>query len=537
MKKSRPRLPKTPTGISGLDEITGGGLPTGRPTLICGAAGCGKTLLALEFIVRGATQYNEPGVFMAFEEAGKDIAQNSASLGFEIDRLVARKKLVVDSVLVERTDFVETGQYDLEGLFVRLGHAIDAIGAKRVALDTLDSLFSSFQDPVILRSELLRLFRWLKAKGMTTVITGERGDGALTRHGMEEYVSDCVIVLDHRVDKEMSARRLRIAKYRGTTHGTNEYPFLIDEDGFSVLPVTSFGLAQTVTTQRIATGIPGLDAMLGGKGYYRGSSILVSGTAGTGKSSIAAHFVDATCRRGERALYFAFEESPDQIVRNMRSIGIDLGASMKKGLLRIQAARPTLYGLEMHLSTMIKAVQTFKPSVVVVDPLNSFISGGNSNDIKMMLMRLVDFLKTVRITGLFTSLTMGDNAIESTNVAISSLIDTWVLLRDIEASGERNRALYLLKSRGMAHSNQVREFLLTDGGAQLRDVYIGPAGILTGSARAAQEALDEAAQRLREEEIGRRQRGFDPKRELLDAQTGHSRLVHVKANGGKRMPR
>lgn len=515
---SRAQLPKAPTGIQGLDEITGGGLPQGRPTLVCGGAGCGKTLLAMEFLVRGATQFNEPGVFLAFEETAKDLTQNVASLGFDLKDLIARKKMVLDFVYIERSEIEETGEYDLEGLFIRLGEAIDSIGARRVVLDTIESLFAGLPNPLILRAELRRLFRWLKDKGVTAVITGERGDETLTRQGLEEYVSDCVIVLDHRVSDQVSSRRLRVVKYRGSTHGTNEYPFLIDENGFSVLPVTSLGLQQAVSTDRIPTGVARLDTMLGGEGYYRGSSVLISGTAGTGKSSLAAHFADAACGRGERALYFAFEESPNQIMRNMRSIGIDLLPWVQKGLLRFEANRPTFAGLEMHLATMHKAANAFKPQVVIVDPLNSFIIGGNNTEIKMMLMRLVDFLKMNQITGVFTSLTSGGGALEQTDVAISSLIDTWLLLRDIEIGGERNRGLYVLKSRGMAHSNQIREFLLTGHGVELRDVYVGPGGVLTGSARLAQEAHEQAGKLIRQQEIERRRLELDRKRKALEAQ-------------------
>jgi circadian clock protein KaiC len=515
---SRKQLPKSPTGIQGLDEITGGGLPKGRSTLVCGGAGCGKTLLAMEFLVRGATQFNEPGVFMTFEETTKDLTQNVASLGFDLQDLITRKKIVLDFVYIERSEIEDTGEYDLEGLFIRLGQAIDSIGAKRVALDTIESLFSGLPNPLILRAELRRLFRWLKEKGVTAIITGERGERTLTRQGLEEYVSDCVIVLDHRVSDNVSSRRLRVVKYRGSTHGTNEYPFLIDEGGFSVLPVTSLGLQQSASTARISTGIVRLDTMLGGVGYYRGSSVLISGTAGTGKSSLAAHFADAACRRGERALYFSFEESPDQIVRNMRSIGIDLAGWVKKGLLLFQANRPALSGLEMHLTMMHRAINSFKPQVVIVDSLNSFIIGDNETEVTSMLMRLVDFLKTKQITGLFTSLTADGNGAEQTSVAISSLIDSWLLLRDIEIGGERNRGLVILKSRGMAHSNQIREFLLTDHGAELHEVYIGPEGVLTGSARLAQEAQEKAEVLTRKQEIERRQFGLERKRKALEAQ-------------------
>ena len=519
-QKSRPQLPKAPTGIQGLDEITGGGLPKGRPTLVCGGAGCGKTLLAMEFLVRGATQFNEPGVFMAFEEAAKDLAQNVASLGFDLKDLVARKKIVLDFVYIERSEIEESGEYDLEGLFIRLGHAIDSIGAKRVVLDTIESLFGGLPNPLILRAELRRLFRWLKDKGVTAIITGERGEGTLTRQGLEEYVSDCVIVLDHRVSEQTSSRRLRVVKYRGSTHGTNEYPFVIDEDGISVLPVTSLVLQHIASSERVSTGIPRLDAMLGGKGYYRGSSVLVSGTAGTGKSSFAAHFAEAACRRGERVLYFSFEESPSQIMRNMRSIGIELQPWVKKGLLQFHANRPSFAGLETHLTLKHKVINDFKPQVVILDPLNSFVIGDNQIEVKAMLIRLVDFLKTKQITGLFTSLTSSGGTLEQTDVAISSLIDTWLLLRGIEIGGERNRGLSLLKSRGMAHSNQIREFLLTDHGVELCDVYVGPGGVLTGTARLAQEANEQAGKLTRQQEVERRQLELERKRKVLEAQIG-----------------
>ena len=511
-------LAKSSTGIPGLDEITGGGLPKGRPTLVCGGAGCGKTLLAMEFLVRGATQFNEPGVFMAFEETAKDLTQNVASLGFDLKDLIARKKIVVDFVYVERSEIEESGEYDLEGLFIRLGQAIDSIGAKRVVLDTIETLFSGLPNPGILRAELRRLFRWLKDKGVTAIITAERGDGMLTRQGLEEYVSDCVIVLDHRVTEQTSSRRLRVVKYRGSTHGTNEYPFLIDEDGISVLPVTSLALQHIVSSERVSTGIPRLDAMLGGKGYYRGSSVLVSGTAGTGKSSIAAHFADAACRRGERVIYFSFEESPSQIMRNMRSIGIELQPWVKKGLLQFHANRPSFAGLETHLAMKHKVINDFKPQVVILDPLNSFVVGGNEIGVQSMLMRLLDYLKTNQITGLFTNLTAGDSVVEHTEVSISSLIDTWVLLRAIDSGGERNRGLSILKSRGMAHSNQIREFLLTDHGVELRDVYVGAGGVLTGSARLTQEAQDQALQMLRKQEIERQQLELKGKHLALEAQ-------------------
>ncbi len=523
MKKSeayshRKVLPKSPTDIQGLDEITGGGLPKGRPTLVCGGPGCGKTLFAMEFLVRGATEYNEPGVFISFEETEEELSANVASLGFDLDSLRKRKKIWLEHIHVERSEVEQSGEYDLEGLFIRIHEAIESISAKRIVLDTLESLFSGLPNPIILRSELRRLLRWLKKKGVTAVITAERGEDRLTRQGLEEYISDCVILLDHRVTDESSIRRLRVVKYRGSSHGTNEYPFLIDEDGFSVLPVTSLGLNYSSSRERVSTGIPRLDTMLSGKGYFRGSTVLVSGTAGTGKTSIAAKFVEAACKRGERSLFFTFEESPSQLMRNMRSIGINLEPWEKKGLLQFQATRPTHYGLETHLTTSIKLINDFKPSIVILDPINAFVLGENQTEVKTMLLRLVDFLKMKGITAFFTSLTSAGDTMEITDVYISSLIDTWLLLRDIEIGGERNRGLYVLKSRGMAHSNQIREFKLTDQGIDLLDVYIGAEGVLTGSARLSQETKDDAEQLLRQQEFGRREFELERKRKAMEAQ-------------------
>ncbi|HEX9956829.1 MAG TPA: circadian clock protein KaiC [Fibrella sp.] len=510
-------LPKTPTGIIGLDEITGGGLPKGRPTLVCGSAGCGKTLFSMEFIVRGALQFGEPGVFMAFEEKTEELALNVVSLGFDLHQLQKDKLIKLDHVRIERSEIEETGEYDLDGLFIRLGYAIDSIGAKRVVLDTIENLFSGLNNQAILRAELRRLFEWLKEKGVTAIITGERGDGSLTRHGLEEYVSDCVILLDHRVDNQISTRLLRIVKYRGTMHGTNEYPFLIDEEGISVLPVTSLTLDHVVSEDRISSGIPALDKMLDKQGFFRGSSILVSGTAGTGKTSIAASFVNAACLRGERCLYLAFEESPLQIIRNMSSIGLDLQAHVDKGLLTFQAARPTLNGLEMHLITIHKLVNTLKPQVIVLDPITNLVTVGTMSDVKAMLIRLIDFLQTQQITVLFTALTNNTVFQEQPDEGVASLVDAWLLVRDIESNGERNRGMYLMKSRGMKHSNQVREFVISDEGVDLVDVYLGPEGVLTGSARETQQLLQQTGLALRDHAVGRKNREIERKRTVLES--------------------
>lgn len=514
---------KAPTGIPGLDDVTGGGFPAGRPTLICGSAGCGKTLMAMEFIVRGASDFGDPGVFVTFEELPQELSENVRSLGFDLQDLENRGLLLVEHIHVERSEIEETGEYDLEGLFIRLGFAIDSIGARRIVLDTLEVLFGGLANEAILRSELRRLFRWLKDRGVTAVITGERGEGNLTRQGLEEYISDCVILLDHRVIDQLATRRLRVVKYRGTLHGTNEYPFIIDERGIEVLPITSLGLLHEASTERISSGIPGLDEMLGGVGFYRGSSVLLSGRAGTGKSSLAAHFVDAACRRGERALYFAFEESQSQIVRNMRSIGLDLQPWIDQELLQFQAARPTLHGLERHLVTIYKHIRDIRPRVVVVDPITNFLSVGNEEEVKSMLMRLIDFLKASHITALFTSLTHGFD-LETTDVAVSSLMDAWMLLREVESNGERNRLLSVIKSRGMAHSNQVRELLLTDRGVKLVNVYLGPAGTLTGAARVAQEAQERASALVRQQDIDRQRRDLERRRQALEARIVAQRL-------------
>ncbi|MGB3221700.1 MAG: circadian clock protein KaiC, partial [Desulforhopalus sp.] len=515
------------TGIKGFDEITFGGLPKGRPTLIAGSAGSGKTLFGMEFLFRGATEFDEPGVFFSFEESEEDLIENSKSLHFGLEKLLEEQKIALDYVHIDRAEIEETGEYDLEGLFVRLGYAIDSIGAKRIVLDTLEALFSGFSNELVLRSEIRRLFRWIKERGVTAIVTGERGsrDGNLTRHGLEEYVSDCVIVLSHQKEDLVSTRRLCVAKYRGSSHGTNEYPFLLENGGIFVLPITSIGLDYEVSEERISSGIPRLDAMFAGKGYFRGSSILISGTAGTGKTTYAAQFANNVCLNGERCLYYAFEESSSQIIRNMRSTGIDLAPHREKGLLQFVAIRPTTFGLETHLSTMFRSISEFQPAVVVIDPITNLISVGNSNEVKNALMRLVDLLKSKLITSLFTSLIESENDFRQNQMGISSLMDTWMLLRDIESGGETNRSIKIIKSRGMGHSNQLREFMFTDKGIDIIDVYTGPGGVLTGSARVAQEAREKAETIRGEQEIEQKKREFEKKQAATEA-----RIAELRAN-------
>jgi circadian clock protein KaiC len=517
--KSKFIFPKTPTGVEGLDEITEGGFPKARPTLICGSAGCGKTLLSMQFLIKGITEFNEPGVFMSFEEPIKDLTLNVRSLGFDLDKFVAEKKLAIDHVRVERSEIDETGEYDLEGLFIRLGHAIDTVKAKRVVLDTLEALFAGLENQAILRAELRRLFHWLKDKGVTAVITGERGETTLTRQGLEEYVSDCVILLDHRVIEQVSTRRLRIVKYRGTTHGTNEYPFLIDKDGISVLPITSLKLDHKVTTNIVSTGVPGFDDMFSGGGFYQGSNVLVSGTAGTAKTTIASYFANEQCLKKQKVVYFAFEESPQQLLRNMKSIGLDLEPHTKKGYLQIHSSRPTLNGLELHLLNLRKIIKEFQPTTIIIDPISNLISVGSPHEVRSMLVRLIDMLKLHNITSMFTSLGREnhDSKPDVAEESMSSLVDTWITVRDIEGIGERNRGIYIVKSRGMGHSNQVREFIITSKGIQLLDVELGPNGILTGTARKSNEMNRKISQLKLESEMDRKDREIMRKRKVLEA--------------------
>ena len=518
-------LEKAPSGIKGLDEITYGGLPRGRTALICGGPGSGKTLFAMEFLVRGAIQFNEPGVFLSFEEKPEELIQNVASLGFDLKRLQAENKIRVEYIYIERSEIEETGDYDLEALFIRIEYAVAQTGAKRIVLDTLEALFSGLKDTSILRAEVRRLFRKLKEMGLTAVVTAEQGsNGSLTRHGLEEYVSDCVIRLDNRMLDQVSTRRLRILKYRGSVHGANEYPFLIDQDGFFLMPSTSLELKHIVSLDRIPTGISKLDSMLDEKGYYRGSTILVTGTAGTGKTSVATSFVDAACKRGEKILFFSFEESPNEIIRNMNSIGLNLEHWVRDGRLEFSATRPSFFGLEKHLAYTLKLLSDFKPSAVVFDPISDLINIGSLMEVRLMLERLIDFLKTNGITALLTSLTRSDDRGDR-NVAISSLIDTWLLLREIESNGERNRALQIVKSRGMAHSNQIRELILTDRGVDLVDVYIGPEGVLTGLARLQQESYDQSESEIHQAEVKAIQVEMDGKLKAFESAISERRAV------------
>lgn len=512
-------FPKTPTGIEGLDEITKGGFPEGRPTLICGGAGCGKTLLSLQFLIKGITEFNEHGVFMSFEEPSKDLSQNVKSLGFDLDQLKAEKKLVVDYVRIEKSEIEEAGDYDLDGLFVRLGYAIETVKAKRVVLDTLEALFSGLDNEAILRAELRRLFHWLKEKGVTALITGERGESSLTRQGLEEYVSDCVILLDHRVIEQVSTRRLRVIKYRGSTHGTNEYPFLIDEEGISVLPITSLKLDNEVSSEVVSTGVPGLDEMFHRKGFFAGSSVLVSGTAGTAKTTIAACFAKEQCKNKKCVIYFAFEESPQQLIRNMASVGIDLEPYIKMGLLHIHSSRPTLNGLELHLLTLRKLIKELKPAAVVIDPISNLINVGSEHEVRSMLVRLIDMLKINNITALFTSLSRQSDWMKPdlAEESVSSLIDTWIAVRDMEGIGERNRGIYIIKSRGMGHSNQVREFVITNEGIKLMSVEFGPEGILTGTARKSNAFHKRISELNLQNELQRKDREIERKRKVLEA--------------------
>jgi circadian clock protein KaiC len=505
---------KTRTGIQGLDEITYGGFPKGRATLIIGGAGSGKTMLAMEYLVNGAKEFNEPGVFIAFEETERDLINNFASLGYDLRQLEQANKLIIDYIYIERSEIEETGEYDLEALFIRIGSAIDAIGAKRVVLDSIEVLFSGLANKTILRAELRRLLRFLKDKGVTAIVTGERAGWSMPGYTLEEYVADCVIELDHRMNEQIATRRLRIIKYRGSFHETNEFPFIITSEGLSVLPITTLALNHEVSNERVSTGIPGLDEMLGGNGYYRATSIYVSGSAGTGKTSLAVSFVAAACQRGEKCLYFSFEESPGQIIRNMRSIGINLEPYQKNQQLVFRAVRPTQFGLESHLASMIKLLLAEKPSIVVLDPISNLMDGQKGTG-REALTRLIDYLKSHGITALFTSLTGGEVNNAEGELGISSTMDTWIAIRNIESNGERNRGLIILKSRGMSHTNKIREFNFSDQGLRLVNAYLGPDGLIAGTAREIQMLKDKEDVLIMEQDVENMQRSLDQKRRLL----------------------
>jgi circadian clock protein KaiC len=514
-EQPRSQLPKSPTGIRGFDEITDGGLPTGRPSLVCGPPGTGKSLYALQFLVNGATHYDEPGVFVAFEENRTELVANAGSVNFDLDGLERDGRLLVDALTLG-PQVVDTGEFDLEALMVRLAFAVDKIGAKRIAIDNVEALFDAFSRPSLVRSELRRLFRWLKDRGLTAVITAERGEGMLTRHGIEEYLSDCVVVLDDRIVQDVATRRLRVLKYRGSTHGRNEYPFLIGADGLEVLPITSLGLNQEVSSERVSTGVAGLDEMLGGEGVFRGSAILVNGSSGTGKTTIAASFADAACRRGEVTLFFSFEESQSQIYRNMASVGLDMEGWVQRGLLHFHCERPTTRGLEDHLAVMQELIQKFAPTLVVIDPVSSLARGATPFDVSAMLMRQVYYLKSAGITAVMTVLNE-ETGLQQAIMNISSLVDTSLEVVIMEGLGERNRGVYVLKSRGMAHSNQIREFLLSDIGVDVVPVVVGEDGVLTGSARIAAESAERVAAQGLSQESADLARALEQRRETVDA--------------------
>jgi len=481
-------IPKTATGIPGLDQILNGGLPKGRVTLVVGNSGTGKTLLGIEFLVNGIRQHDENAILVTFEESASKVTENVSSLGFDLNNLQDDGKLTVMAFKVDLPE-KNRGYFDFSPLLVLLEEAIVCIGAKRVVLDTIELLFGAYSDQTTARIELVKLMRWLEDRGVTAIITGESGNNALTRFGIEEYVSDCVIVLDHRVREEISTRLLRVMKYRGSVHGTNEYPFLIAKNGFIVLPVSSLSLDYAVSRERVSVGVPELDEMLSG-GPYRGSTTLVTGVSGTGKTSVAMSMVNAACARGERSLVLLYEESAFQLERDMGSIGINLKRWTDSGMLKIWASRPLEYGLENHLAIFINMLESFKPAIVAIDGLTAFSRGGFDPDVFIFITRKIGILKARGITTVLTTLKK-DVEDESSSLHISSLTDTGILLRNIEKNGERNRLLAVTKSRGTAHSNQLREFTLSSDGIRLVDVYIGPDGILVGSERRAQEIIVE----------------------------------------------
>ncbi|MBA3285861.1 MAG: circadian clock protein KaiC [Nitrosopumilus sp.] len=528
-QKSKP-LKKCPTGIIGLDEITFGGLPKNRCTLICGGAGSGKSIFGIEFVIRGAEFYKEPGLFVAFEENEEELNQNITSLGFNIKELIDSNLLVLDYVHIDRAEFKEIGSYNLDGLFIRLSDSIDRFKIKRVVLDTIEVLFGNFTNEIILRSELQRLFRWFKEKNVTVVVTAEQGVNTFSRYGLEEYVADCVILLDNRMHQQISTRRLRVAKYRGSSHGNNEYPFIINDSGISIIAITSIKLDYPVSNKHVSSGIKQLDTMFGDKGFYSGSSILVSGAAGNGKTSIAASFSNGTCELGKKCFYFTLDESVDQIIRNMNSIGIDLSQWINKDLLRFHAINPYTAGLEAHLADIQRLTNEFNPSVVIIDPIANLKILGPLNEVQGILSILVNFFKNKQITTMFTSLVPEEKFGYVVEEGISNLMDTWVFLQYIHGEGERNRGISILKSRGMSHSNQLREVILSDKGIHLQNVYIGQDKVLAGSARLVQATKLEIENSNRESELKHRERQIEITRKSLEAQISalHETLEDAK---------
>jgi len=519
--KSKPKvlkliLKKTPSGINGFDEITDGGLPKNRPTIICGNTGSGKTVISMEFLVKGALKYNEPGVFMSFEETREELATNMESLHFDLDSLIKKRKIYIEYLEIDKSQNIEAGRYDLEGLFVRLQNAITSIGAKRVVLDSLDALFYGLNNNAI-RPEIKRLFKWLKEKEVTAIITSESDNGFSTKNGLEQYVADCVIALDNRTVNQTTTRRIKIVKMRGSVHGINEYPFSIDMNGISVLPLISQLANQSLSTVRISSGVKDLDGMLDGKGFFEGSSILVSGSAGTGKTSIAISLINATCIKKIRGLYCAFEESSSQITRNMLSIGLDIEPYIKSGVLKMYSSRPTIQNLELHLIAIQKIIEEFDPKIIVLDPITNLIAEGINTEIRQMLAHFVDFLKSKNITVLFTAaITLETVKSNPSDEGISAMVDTWILVRDIETNSERNRGIYILKSRGMNHSTQVREFVITDNGLSLLPIYISAGGILTGSAKLEHTLQKEEQNKLFKNEIKTRNSEIERKRKMME---------------------
>ena len=461
------KLPKSLTGIQGLDDITYGGIPQNRPTLLVGSIGTGKTIFAMEYIINGITMFNEPGVFMTFEEQTDELQINVTSMGYNLSKLIADNKIYLEHLHIDHREIQATGKYDIEGLFIRIEMAIEKVKAKRIVLDALDTLFIGL-DSQILRSEIKRLFFWLKEKKVTAIITSEVGDIFLTRLGFEEVVADCVIELNNRLNNQISTRRLRIVKYRGSYHSTNEYPFMIDHKGITIFPIISEAPQIIVSNERISSGIKQIDEMLDGRGFYVGSSILVSGSAGTGKSSIAASFIKDVCEKKGTALYCAFEEAPNQIKRNMASIGIFLEPYEKSGNLHFYYSRPTLQTLELHFIAIKKLIKQINPSVVILDPITNLMIENINSDIRTMLTRFVDYLKMEQITVLLTAtLTVSSLELIQSNEGISSMVDTCIMIQEKNIIDSRRRTLYIMKSRGICNSKKEVEFIITSEGISI----------------------------------------------------------------------